>query len=847
MLIDTAYKSQLIMLVKLTKTQWALAFWFSLLYNQFMAYVRIIILFLLKTSATGAIIEEKATPEHRRIWMYMTASYNKTKYYPLMTFLWGFGIAVLVLTVWMAANGGCFLYYADYNYQQIPFYTMLHDTILNGAAQWSYTTDLGANTIGSYSFYLLGSPFFWITLLFPSEAVPYLLAPLLMIKSGLAAMTAYIFLQRYVSDKKYAMVGGVLYAFSGIAVYNIIFNHFHEPLIIFPLMMAAIDSFVIDKKRGIFALTVFASVLMNYYFFAGQTVFIFLYWCLKMFLKDFRMTIKEFIVLVFEIVAGLLCAGVLLVPSVIAVLQNQRLGIMLSGSDILLYEGIERYLHILISLFFPPDMPNYLSFINDENGNWSSISAYIPMFGMVGVIALYSLRKHRWLKIILPAMLIFSLIPVLNSSFQLFNGTYYARWFYMPVLLMSLATAVSLDDKKTNNKPALIICTSVTASAALLTTLLPESLTGNERYPLRFWLWCGIAAAGLGCTAYILSKRKKSGISFKRLAAVLSIMVVLYGNILIGAGVLDSSYKKGYIIDSVIGSKQEVREKLPDIESVRSDFYYTMENTSMYWQIPSIQAFHSIVPCSVTEFYNSLGYDRLVRSEPGINLYGIRSLLSVKYLFAYSNNASKFESSFGQTRMPGWKRLCSAGSFDVYENENYIPYGFTYDEYITQEQFMDADESKRHLLLLKAIVLSDEQAERFGGILTHHKDTNSFVYDDECFSADCNARRSKYCDDIRFENNTVTAHFTSGNKEELVFFSIPYDNGWTAEINGQETVIEKVNEGFMAVKVPADTRSEIVFRYSTPGLKEGIVCSLAGLLMMAVYYIIIKRMNGNAS
>ena len=42
MLIDTAYKSQLIMLVKLTKTQWALAFWFSLLYNQFMAYVRII-------------------------------------------------------------------------------------------------------------------------------------------------------------------------------------------------------------------------------------------------------------------------------------------------------------------------------------------------------------------------------------------------------------------------------------------------------------------------------------------------------------------------------------------------------------------------------------------------------------------------------------------------------------------------------------------------------------------------------------------------------------------------------------------------------------------------------------
>ena len=69
-----------------------------------------------------------------------------------------------------------------------------------------YTTDLGANIIGSYSFYMFGSPFFWLTLLFPSEAVPYLMAPLLMLKFALAALGAYTFLRRYVSNQHYAVL-----------------------------------------------------------------------------------------------------------------------------------------------------------------------------------------------------------------------------------------------------------------------------------------------------------------------------------------------------------------------------------------------------------------------------------------------------------------------------------------------------------------------------------------------------------------------------------------------------------------------------------------------------------------
>ncbi len=95
-------------------------------------------------------------------------------------------------------DNGYFLYYGDFNVQQVPFYQMCHDAVRSGNMGWSWTTDLGANFMGSYTFYLLGSPFFWLTIPFPSEAVPYLMAPLLVLKFACASLAGFIYLRRYV-------------------------------------------------------------------------------------------------------------------------------------------------------------------------------------------------------------------------------------------------------------------------------------------------------------------------------------------------------------------------------------------------------------------------------------------------------------------------------------------------------------------------------------------------------------------------------------------------------------------------------------------------------------------------
>ena len=52
------------------------------------------------------------------------------------------------------------IYYGDYNVQQIPFYEHCVRMVHEGNFGWDWLADLGANFIGSYSYYLLGSPFF---------------------------------------------------------------------------------------------------------------------------------------------------------------------------------------------------------------------------------------------------------------------------------------------------------------------------------------------------------------------------------------------------------------------------------------------------------------------------------------------------------------------------------------------------------------------------------------------------------------------------------------------------------------------------------------------------------------
>ena len=132
--------------------------------------------------------------------------------------------AALIFLPFYLLDGGFFHYAGDFNSQQISFYRYMNG-FLKGAGYpagyggvkntFSWATDLGSGTMNAYSFYLYGSPFFWFSLLFPQNWLPYLMVPLLVLKFAVAGGGAYLYLRRYVKDPNFAVLGAALYAFSG--------------------------------------------------------------------------------------------------------------------------------------------------------------------------------------------------------------------------------------------------------------------------------------------------------------------------------------------------------------------------------------------------------------------------------------------------------------------------------------------------------------------------------------------------------------------------------------------------------------------------------------------------------
>ena len=770
---------------------------------------------------------------------------QKTRWFEnpyLKAFVYGLAVSFLIFIPFIIYDQGYFLFYGDFNVQQVPFYQMCHDAVRSGNILWSHTTDLGANFIGSYSFYLLGSPFFWITMPFPSAVVPYLMGPLLILKFGCASFAGCVFLKRYVKTPRGAVLGGLLYAFSGFSVYNIFFNHFHEAIIIFPLVLAALDSYMYERRRGVFALAVFASCFMNYYFFVGQVTFIIIYWIVRMIRKSWKISFADFLWLLFESVLGVVMACALLVPTILAVMQNNRVTRGFTGWNALLYDNNQRYLHILECFFFPPDIPARPNFTPDSNSKWASLGAWLPLFSMTGVFAFLRRGKKHWLRILLPLLFLFTAVPLLNSSFQLLNSSYYARWFYMLTLMMALATVTSLEMEDVNWRRAFIWTGVVTLAIALPIGLLPKTVNeegaetttiGLENYPGRFWAYVGIAMVSLLLLALLFAYfRKNPKVFYRLLTGSVALIAVTYGVFFIAQGKTHSDNTHGKIIPYSLNQGKDV--ELPDdLQTVRSDFYKAMDNQAMFWQIPSIQAFHSIVPGSIMDFYPTVGVTRDVGSRPDTDSYALRSLLSCRWLFDYEKDNDPFVDSDGETKMPGWKYYDTMNGYRVFENKYYIPMGFSYDQYFTREEYDNAGETSRSLMLLKGIVLEKDDVEKAKGILTSYTKKTMPIYTRTEYFKDCTERKKMACDSFQYDKTGFTATF-HGEKERIVFFSVPYEKGWSATVNGEKAEILKVNVGFMAVRVPAGD-STIRFDYYTPGLNLGLCMTAAGFLLFFLY------------
>ena len=787
-----------------------------------------------------------------------TSRYGREKYF--MAFILGFSALMISLIPIMIAEKGYFIYYGDYNAQQIPFYNLLNDAIRNGQFGWNWFTDLGSDLLTSYSFYLIGSPFFWLTVLLPRSLVTFSMPVILSIKHGVAAMTAYAYIRRFVRNKNMALVGGLLYAFSGFQIFNLFFNHFQDVTALFPLMLIAMEEKINNDRKGWFAVIVAVMAIVNYYFFAGQCVFLIMYYFIRALSDDFRLTQKKFIGLAIEAVAGVMIAGFVILPSAMLIMGNYRVSEHSYGHDLTMYSDNTVIPRVIQSFFMPVDVPARPNLFYSDYEKWASIGGYFPLFSMVGVITFIRTKKKHWATRLSLLCVVFAFIPILNSFFQLGNSYYYARWFYMPILIFAMMTARTLDEENADIKPAVTI-NAVFLAAYGIIACLPVWKDDEVRYfefasdNLYFFLCLGVAVASLIAAGIIFSYRKNNrctGIGTVW-ATVFTCIVCTLTAVLYGADSIEESHK---YIDSVLNGKDRVYEQVSEDNFFRVDISNDCDNYTMVWGLPNMRAFQSVVNTSIMDFYNDFGIQRDVASRADISHYAIRGLFSVKYYYRQKLSDTWYLQGIGDDyvinddpndeinpnyaniskQLEGFEYVAENDYYEIYENKLYVPMGFAYDTYMTEKRVEDTPKRTIEKLLMKAVILSDEQVEKYHDIMEDISGTLASTVTRESYRQFCEEKQQKCSSSFTYDSKGFTS-IISLEKPQLVFFSVPYSDGWTAKVNGQPVDVEKVSHGFMAVRAE-EGENEIVFTYETPGLKMGIVVSAAGIVLLTAYVLI---------
>ena len=785
----------------------------------------------------------------------ITPPFGKKWY--LISFLCGALPFLLSALTFILRNGGIFYYYSDFNAQQIPFTIYLGKHLREtDLPQFDFNAGAGLDFFGAYLFYNLFSPFTFIYALIPDSAAIYSFTFVITLKFGFCALSAYIYASRFCKTPEYAAVAAVLYAYSGYTMTNFLY-HYLDSLAFFPLMLAALEAAVVDKRRCVFGLSVMLCAFTNYYFFSMEVIFIIIYFLVRLNDEKFRINFKDFCCLGAESVLGAAAAGVAVIPAVAYTLANPRFAAPFQNiKDMLLYGSPWRYARIIQAMFVMPDPQSFTNIFPDTGKEYprgslfSSLGMYLPLFGMSGVIAYaISNKKSRFTKLV-TLLIIMAFVPVLNSVFSMGSSLYYARWMFAPVLIMSVMTAMALENDTKYFSVGIIIQVSVTVLILIFCIIFP--IENFARWELNYNTaqeWTQIIGTLAGAaTAFILLFRMKRDGSFPGKVLVLTVAAAFaYSEVTLLFGMGAEPYPES--IDSTY--PKEIKAEISG--SGRSMQSTSLRNRNLLWDIPAVYTFNTIMPAYMNDYIDALG----INKDDISDYYPAQCLMSGEEMIAYvpplssvydqrvgekmENHIQEVISNGGlsdndeDSSYEDFELRLQDGDLEYYRNNNFIPMGFCYEYSISEEELMTLDQEDRAKLMLKAMVLEDNSAAE--EYLSPLPKEELHSLSNEEFAEECAKRAEKTVSGYYTDDDSYNAE-TDFSEPELVFFSVAYDNGFTAYVDGEEVPIIKANLAFQAIPVPAGKHTIKCVYHSIPRDIGGIV-SVSGAIGMAVYSTII--------
>lgn len=574
----------------------------------------------------------------------------------------------------------------------------------NGFPDFSFNMGLGQDIIGQYSYYVIGDPFAYLSLLFPMEHLELVYILLIFLRMYFVGIAFIAFAKYMKLNPGNIVIGALIYTFSGFVLYaGTRHPYFLNAVILFPFLLIGIEKLLKEGKIVFLTVVAFLSLIVNYYFFYMLTMLALIYGLVKFFFEYRHLGAKYFFRSLLKGIGGYFIAiplaAVIFLPTLYTFFHSSRVGI----SEIASYP--------------------FVYYCNFLNGLVTTDSSRWNIYGVSSIILLMlplllkNIKQHKTVFTYTLIMFIIILVPALGSFM---NGFSFPnnRWIFAFSFMLAYIVTLFLDlDFAYSNKDKKLMILSLGGYLILVAV-------ANKKVEHELLIMIALSVAMF---LVILLNREISRIPKVKPSVLLVILILvnfyMLGNYLYG---LDGTkqYAKEFTrygaAEEAYQSMQGRIAHLDDaVQIVKKDkgFYRTVNypcsihNTSLYFNQMGICSFLSLgskYESQISRDLENREYAVSRNLKEFDNRTKITTVLGVKYYILDEKHQNMAPYGFSPYKTIKDKK--KSKYTNIYKNDYNLGLSAFYDTYITEAEYRNLSPLEKEDSLLNQAAIAEKPA-----------------------------------------------------------------------------------------------------------------------------------------
>jgi uncharacterized membrane protein YfhO len=721
-----------------------------------------------------------------------------------------------------------------------PWLTNYSD--INGVPGWSFSQGMGQNVFPIW----LGDFFSDFLTLFDKSKIPYGLAFMEILKIFLSGLVFYKFLKEVKLSNFSALIFSILFSFSGFIILGGCWAIFSTEALYIAIILYGFERWLNYQKFFWFVFGIMCLAFLQPFLLLPYTIVLSTYICARYF-DIHEVTSKTFFIFIIKTI-GLASIGVAiacyqLLPDALQYLESPRV-----GGESSFFAKLQQQ-----SMFGLADdalrfTTTFRAFGSDMIGTGSNFRGwqnyleaplfYCGIFCLVAFPQFFSslTNRQKWFYGSITALFCTPILfPYFRYAFWAFSGDYFRAFSLVIVIFMVMFSARAISYIEKNNKiNKVVLAVTVLVLLFLLYTpanqFKPAVNTSLRSIVTLLILTYAALLYGLSTTT-----------SFKSISKTVLIILCFFEVAYFSSITVNKrDVVTGSMLKDKVGYNDYSVESIAYLKNIDKGFFRTNKDYSSGLAIHS-----SINDAKVQNFYGTSSYysfnqKNYIKFLGDLNVIDVKDENSTRWAKGLGDRPILFSLASGKYWLSkrtdravvnmGFDSIAKFGDVTVYKNKFALPFGFTYDKAIGEDEFKKLSPTQKDFCLLRACIIGNEDKSTFTFLKPFNvADTVAPITFDNYMAYVNELKKDNFVISKFTDNNIIGS--VNVNEAKTLFFSIPFDEGWHVKVNGADAKLYRINAGLTGLPITkGNNKVELMFE---PRLKKlGLNITISGLIIL---------------